>query len=55
MEDCLRASGLLGTTTPKRFLSTVVYLLGVNLGLRAGEHRKLRRSMFQVSLMVMDA
>ena len=30
-------------------LRTVIYLLGMNLSLRAGEHRKLRRIMFEVS------
>ena len=48
MEEELWVSGQLGDEPPKRLLRTIVYTLGVNLGLRAGEHRQLRREMFQV-------
>lgn len=50
MEEALWAGGLLCSSPPERLLGTLIYLLGVNLGLRAGEHRKLRREMFRVSL-----
>jgi hypothetical protein len=48
MEESLWQENLLGKDTPAKLLTTLVYLLGINLGLRAGEHRKLRREMFQV-------
>jgi hypothetical protein len=48
MEEALWIGGQLGQEPPSRMLNTLVYLLGVNLGLRSGEHRKLRRNMFQV-------
>lgn len=48
MEETLWAGGHLGTTSSKQLLRTLVYLLGVNLGLRTGEHRQLRLGMFQV-------
>ena len=48
MEDSLWNSGLLAKCPPSRLLSSMVYLLGVNLGLRAGEHRLLCKSMFEI-------
>lgn len=48
MEEALWIEGHLGEDTAAKLLNTVVYLLGVHLGLRTGEHRLLRRSMFQV-------
>lgn len=48
MEEDLWSGGQLGIDTPKKLLRTLVYTLGVNLGLRAGEHRQLRRGMFEV-------
>lgn len=48
MEEALWIGGQLGQDPPARLLNTLVYLLGVQLGLRAGEHRLLRRNMFQV-------
>lgn len=49
-EEQLWVTGALGKDTPEKLLRSLVYLLGVNLALRTGEHRKLRREMFQVSL-----
>jgi hypothetical protein len=49
MEEALWQENLLGKDSPTQLLRTLVFLLGLNLGLRAGEHRKLRREMFQVS------
>lgn len=48
MEEALWAGGQLGEESPSLLLNSLVYLLGVNLGLRSGEHRKLRREMFEV-------
>jgi hypothetical protein len=48
MEEELWSGGYLGDQSSQHLLSTLVYLLGVNLALRSGEHRKLRREMFQV-------
>lgn len=48
MEEVLWATRRLGNDSPTMLLHTIVYLLGINLGLRTGEHRKLRREMFQV-------
>lgn len=50
MEEELWSCGHLGDSCPKMLLQTLVFLLGINLGLRAGEHRLLRRPMFKVSL-----
>jgi hypothetical protein len=49
VEEQLWINGHLGSSTSSQLVSTVMYLLGINLGLRSGEHRKLRRSMFEVS------
>lgn len=50
MEEALWMGGQLGADPPSRLLNTMVYLLGINLGLRAGEHRLLRRNMFKVNI-----
>lgn len=49
MEEALWNANQLGDHNPKALICTVVFLLGLNLGLRAGEHRNLRREMFTVS------
>lgn len=54
MEEELWNSGLLGAKSPMQLVRTLVYILGVNLGLRAGEHRKLRRDMFEVGLSTLN-
>ena len=44
VEEELWKSGLLGEDTPDRLRSTVLFLIGINVGLRAGdEHHDLRR------------
>lgn len=50
MENELWNGGHLGDNSPKQLLRTMVFILGINLGLRAGEHRNLRRGMFEVRL-----
>ena len=50
MEDSLWNLELLGSSSPKILLRTLVFSLGLKLGLRKGEHRLLRRNMFEVSL-----
>lgn len=50
MEETLWNNGLLGDSSPQLLLKTLVYCLGINLALRSGEHRALRREMFTVSL-----
>lgn len=52
MEEELWCSGLLGDSTPRILLRSLVFVLGVNLGLRSGEHRLLRRPMFQVAFCI---
>jgi hypothetical protein len=47
-EDDLWCSGLLGSSNPGQLLHTTVYILGIFLALRTGEHRMLRRDMFKV-------
>lgn len=49
MEEALWTSGQLGCQSSATLLNSLVYLLGIHLGLRAGEHRKLRRGMFEVN------
>lgn len=49
MEEELWSAGVLGDSSSRQLLRTLVYVLGLNLGLRTGEHRKLRRQMFEVS------
>ena len=49
MEEELWREGILGVNSPRHLLRTLVFVLGLNLGLRSGEHRKLRQSMFKVS------
>lgn len=49
MEEALWLGGQLGSECPAMLLNTLVYMLGIHLGLRSGEHRKLRREMFCVS------
>ncbi len=46
MEEVLWSQGILGKSPSTKLLKSLVYLLGVNLGLRAGEHRLLRKPMF---------
>ena len=48
MEEELWTRGILGDSSCRQLLSTLVFVLGINLGLRTGEHRKLRRDMFEV-------
>lgn len=48
MEETLWNNSLLGDSSPKLLLKTLVFSLGINLALRAGEHRTLRREMFSV-------
>jgi hypothetical protein len=55
MEESLWCNGLLGSSSPRLLLRTLVFSLGLNLGLRTGEHRKLRRCMFEVSYSKYDA
>lgn len=49
MEEELWSGKFLGDSNPRVLLVTLVFSLGVNLGLRSGEHRQLRRDMFTVS------
>lgn len=49
VEDELWRTDILGDKTPRQLLRTLIYVLGVNLALRTGEHRLLRREMFQVT------
>lgn len=48
VEEELWSSGALGDSSPRILLRTLVFVLGINLGLRSGEHRKLRWQMFEV-------
>jgi hypothetical protein len=48
VEEELWRGGHLGVNSSQLLLRTVVYTLGLNLALRAGEHRRLRREMFEV-------
>ncbi|XP_048239442.1 uncharacterized protein KIAA1958-like [Haliotis rufescens] len=52
-EDILWEKGMLGEDTPQKLLDTLVYLIGLNCALRAGdEHRNLRvgpNSQFQIT------
>ncbi|XP_071105421.1 uncharacterized protein KIAA1958-like [Haliotis cracherodii] len=52
-EDLLSEKGILGEDTPQKLLDTLVYLIGINYALRAGdEHRNLRvgpNSQFQIT------
>lgn len=50
MEKDLWEKGVLGDSNPQKLLDTVIYTLGVQLALRASEHRSLNRNMFTVSL-----
>ena len=50
VEEELWRSGILGDESPRLMLRTLVFLLGLNLGLRTGEHRQLRRDMFDVDV-----
>ena len=47
--------GVLGRNSPVKLLETLVYMLGLNLGLRSGEHRKLRRDMLEVRTTVLTS
>ena len=44
VEDKLWRDGVIGEQTPEQLRNTVLFLIGVNCGLRAGdEHHNLRR------------
>ena len=47
-EEFLWTNNILGMENPKKLICSLIYLLGVNLMLRASEHRLLRVSMFEV-------
>lgn len=47
-ENFLWNNSILGGDTPKKLVSTLIYVLGVRLMLRSGEHRCLRIDMFRV-------
>ena len=48
-EELLWTKGLLGVEPSQKLLQTVVFILGLNLGLRTGEHKLVKREMFRVS------
>ena len=50
-EELLWTKGLLGVEPSQKLLQTVVFILGLNLGLHrlTGEHKLLKREMFRVS------
>lgn len=51
-EELLWKRGVLGNDNPKQLVDTVLYLLGLNFALRAGqEHRNLRWENSQLSIM----
>lgn len=52
MEDQLWSTGLLGSDSPKKLLETLIYLLGLHLGLRACSEHKALEYERQIKLVV---
>jgi hypothetical protein len=50
MEDKLWNDGVLGDSTYDQLNKTLIFLLGIRLTLRSGEHRMLRRNMFRFGI-----
>ena len=51
MEEVLWEKGILGDKNPEQLLQTLYYLIGVNMGLRAAEHKDLKdRVQLEVSI-----
>ena len=48
MEEYLWQNKVLGNATPKQLVQTLIFLFGIRLMLRSGEHRNLRLDMFKV-------
>ena len=46
MEEQMWSSGVLGCSNPQQLRDTVLFLLGINLALRCGEHKNLCRPRF---------